>query len=212
MAIGTYAQLQATIPNWLHRGDLAALVPDFIAMAESRLNRLLQIRSMEREVLMAMVPGTRFVALPAGMNKPIALWIGDAARAKLTNQLPENLTIQANSGAPSCWAVDNENLAFDRPADQPYVLSFRYIKKFALSDDEPTNALLTAYPDVYLYATLLEAAPYMGDAQQLPMWQERLDRAIQEVRNNDNKTRAVAPLSVDSGLPNGCATNRGFYQ
>ncbi len=200
MAIGTYAQLQASIIAWSHRGDLAVLVPDFIAMAESRLNRLLQIRSMEHEVPLAMVPGTRFVALPAGMNKAIALWLGDAARAKLTNQLPENLAVQTTSGAPACWAVDNESLAFDRPADLPHVLTFRFIKKFALSVDEPTNALLTAFPDVYLYAALLEAAPYLRDAQQLPVWQERLDRAIQEVRNSDNATRAVAPLSTEFGL------------
>lgn len=201
MAIGTYAQLQTAVANWLHRADLGPQVPDFITMAESRLNRRLNLRIMETDAALTTTPGSRYVSLPADMDTPIALWLETwQPRQKLTNQLPEQLQVDAATpGVPVYWAVDNAQIAFQRPAAQAYGLTFRYRRKFALSDAAPTNALLTQYPDVYLYATLLEAAPYLRDNPSIPLWQDRLDRAVKEIQANDADTRALAPLVTEFG-------------
>jgi hypothetical protein len=47
MAITTYAELQAAAANWLVRGDLTARIPEFITLAEARLNRVLRARMAE---------------------------------------------------------------------------------------------------------------------------------------------------------------------
>ena len=39
MAITTYDELKASIASWLNRDDLTAVIPDFIALAESSINR-----------------------------------------------------------------------------------------------------------------------------------------------------------------------------
>lgn len=197
MSIGTYSELQATLIRFLHRTDLNDLAADFIALAESGLNRLLTLCAMEQQDQLVMTPGSRFVTTPAGMGKPIALWLKTAARPKLLPVLPENLRIDLNSGAPDQWAVDGAQLAFNRQADQAYTVELRYMKKLALSDTSPTNWVLTNHPDVYLYAALLEAAPYMRDDQRQAAWQMRLNDSIQQLKNADNAIRASAPLVTD---------------
>ena len=39
MAISTYAELQAAIKSWSKRDDLDSEIPDFIKLAETRINR-----------------------------------------------------------------------------------------------------------------------------------------------------------------------------
>ena len=47
MAISNYSDLQSTVANYLHRGDLTGQIPDFISLAEARINRKLRLRAME---------------------------------------------------------------------------------------------------------------------------------------------------------------------
>ena len=48
MAIGTYAELQTAVANWLGRDDLTARIPEFIDLAEARLSRELETREQEK--------------------------------------------------------------------------------------------------------------------------------------------------------------------
>ena len=43
MAIGTYAELKTAVANWLDRDDLTDRIPEFIALAEAKMNRNLRI-------------------------------------------------------------------------------------------------------------------------------------------------------------------------
>ena len=42
MAIGTYAELQTAVANWLDRGDLTDRIVEFIDLAEVRINRIIR--------------------------------------------------------------------------------------------------------------------------------------------------------------------------
>ena len=43
MAISTFAELKTAAANWLDRSDLTDRIPEFIALAEARFNRILRI-------------------------------------------------------------------------------------------------------------------------------------------------------------------------
>ena len=75
MAITTYAELQAAAANWLVRGDLTARIPEFITLAEARLNRVLRARLAEVEASLTTTPGARTLALPSGFSEPLAVWM-----------------------------------------------------------------------------------------------------------------------------------------
>lgn len=201
MAIGNYTELQSAVENWLHRNDLSARVPEFIALAESRLNRLLRLRTMESDEALTASVGSRSVALPAGFIEPLALWLELASgRAELRFYPATALPVSSSSGEPACWTVDGANLAFERPADQLYSLTLRMIEAFALSDSAPTNWLLTNHPDLYLYGALIESAPFIRDDARTAFWQERFDRALAEVQAKEARSRSLATLSTDAAL------------
>ena len=70
MAINTYATLQTAVANWLDRSDLTDRIPEFIALAEARMNRNLRLALMlnvDQTTLggaTALVAGTRDYDLP----------------------------------------------------------------------------------------------------------------------------------------------------
>jgi len=200
MAITTYGELQAATANWLVRGDLVARIPEFIALAETRLNRVLRARLAEAEAALTAAPGGRTIPLPAGFAEPLALWIVQGTdRVALRFIEPSLLAATSLQGRPAIWSVDGANLAFDRPCDQAYPLVLRMLTKFALSDAAPTNALLSDSPDVYLFATLAEAGPFLRDGELAQAYEDRLSRAIAEL--NAKEARSRAPRTLATELP-----------
>ena len=69
MAISTFSQLQTAIDNWLARTDLSGRSPEFITMAEARMNRELETRSQEKRATSALVVGDPYVTLPTDVRR-----------------------------------------------------------------------------------------------------------------------------------------------
>ena len=198
MAITTYAELQAAAANWLVRSDLTARIPEFIALAEARLNRLLRTRLSEAEVAVTATLGARTIPLPAGFTEPLRLWLErDSGREELPFLDPCLIGASSLRGRPGAWTVDGATLAFDRPCDQVYGLTLRMLRKFALSDAAPANALLSDFPDLYLFATLSEAAPFLRDAELAAAYETKLNRAIDEANAKAARSRAARVLTTD---------------
>ena len=164
MQIVDYASLQDAIASWLNRSDLAARIPDFIGLAETWMMRKLRLRLMEADAAMTGVVGSRFITLPTDYQEPLNLWWNNGSdREPLRFVAPALIDVWTANGHPYQWAIDGTKVAFERPCDQAYSFTFRYRQKLALSTGTPTNVLLTAYPDIYLFASLAEAAPYLKD-------------------------------------------------
>jgi hypothetical protein len=209
MPFTNYTELKAAVTGWLHR-DLAAQIPDFITLAETRINRIAQVRMMENEVPLILAAGARTIALPAGFMTPLAVWLDSAHRDPLSAATPEELPVTTGAGCPQYWTVDGTNLAFERPADVQRTVTLRYRGGFKLSDAAPTNALLAKYPDIYLYGTLLQAAPWLRDNDSIPLWQEMYSRAVSEINATESRARAAAPLRTELAAVLGCGRNEFF--
>jgi hypothetical protein len=204
MPISTYAELQAAAANWLVRGDLTARIPEFVSLAEARLNRVLRTRLSEVETPLTGVIGARTVPLPAGFAEALQLWLIDGdGRRPLRFVTADLMGASSLRGEPALWTVDGANFAFERPCDRAYDFVLRWRRAFALSDAASTNALLTEHPDVYLFATLCEAAPFLRDAELSGAYESRLGRALEEAARAAARTRAPRTLGVDPSLSAG---------
>jgi hypothetical protein len=203
MAITTYAELQAAAANWLVRADLTARIPEFVALAEARLNRTLRTRMAETEAVLTASVGGRTIPLPAGFAEPLALWLvrSDGTRCALRFVEPSLLGLVSLRGEPAVWSLDGANLALERACDQAYGFTLRYLAKFQLSDAAPANALLTDYPDVYLFATLCEAAPFLRDADLSQAYASKLELALAEVNAKEARSRSGATLATELPRP-----------
>ena len=76
------------------------------------------------------------------------------------------------SVVPRFIQLADSRIAFDRRVGG-WVLPSR------LSATNSTNEVLTEAPMIYLYAALLEAAPYLKDDERVPMWVAAFEQAAE---------------------------------
>lgn len=191
MAISTYAELQTAIGNWLGRpGDplIAAIIPDWIALCELRINRELRVRAMEERAT-ASVNGPR-VALPGGFLAMRNLQLNTSPVTALDMVSPElidRVAAGSTTGRPRLYAVVNDEIQFAPSPDAAYAAEMIYWKRLdPLSAITATNWLLANAPDVYLFGALVEAAAYLGDDAHLGGWEARYQSALGRLQAADD--------------------------
>jgi len=183
MALSTYSDLQSAIANWLARaGDaaLTAAAPDFITLAETRLNRDLRLRAMEtRDSAFAI--SAAYTALPSGFLGLRSIRLNTTPAAALEAMAPEQMDRAHagwQSGRPRAYAIVANQLRLAPTPDAAYSADIVYWKAFtALSAGQPSNWLLSNAPDLYLYASLMEAVAFTGNDERLPLWAAAYERA-----------------------------------
>ena len=194
MAISTFAELKTAAANWLDRSDLTDRIPEFIALAEARFNRILRIRDMETvSTAISTTGGTREYSLPTGFVQMKEFHLTTDPLTPLAYITPEMMTrlwAGSLSGRPEVFTVIADNVRLGPSPDAVYTTSMLYYKTFtALSDDATTNDMLTNNPDVYLYGTLLEAEPFIMNDERVQLWAIAFKQAIDDIQNQDNKDR-----------------------
>jgi hypothetical protein len=187
MAITTYSELQTAIASWLNRSDLTAQVPDFIALAETRINR--DLRAREQQVIATANVDTAFFALPGDFLQFKSFRITDVGGSAFELMLatPEQISAalaeNSVSNTPRFVTIIGDQFQLWPAPDQMYVGSLAYVRKVpALSVAAPTNWLLTDAPDVYLYGALMAAGPFLRDNEALVTFKALFDEAIEGIR------------------------------
>lgn len=198
MAITNFAELKTAIADWMARSDVSGSAADFIALAESRLNR--ELNPVETDTTLTGTLNSRRIDISSlSLVAPIALFLVDGDEMELTQRSDGTFPYDDTSGEPSLWALDGTNIDFDRPLDEAYSFRFRYWGRFALSDSATTNWLLTNHPDIYLAASIVWGGAYIEDMTKIAFYKGILDEAIPSVRSViARKKRGV--LTVDPAL------------
>lgn len=204
MAITDYTSLKNTVADYLHRSDLSdSVLSNFVQFGEARMNRKLRLLQQETTASLTLTNGTNTVALPSGWVETIDLIHAtdkDAITAMTVKDLNSQTGYDTTSGRPRRYAVTNGfNLLFDLYADQNYSLSLNYFSKWDIATDD-TNWLLTNAPDAYLYAALLEAKAYTKKPEDVGLWSQGLQVAMDDLNRNDNRSRRNAVSRIDSAL------------
>lgn len=201
MALATYTDLRDAVAEWLAKSNLSARAPDFIALAESHLNRAVRIRQNMTTAPLTLTGGTATVSLPSDFLEEIELNYADEPWE--LNHAPFDRidyvnTADSTAARPSWYAITSDSIVFETEADQTYTLLLRYYRKWDIETDS-TNWLLTNAPDAYLFASLAEAADYQRDDAALAKYVARRDAAVQSILNaNSRNQRAI--LTVDPAL------------
>ncbi|TXH46561.1 MAG: hypothetical protein E6Q97_29285 [Desulfurellales bacterium] len=188
MALATYTDLQTSIGNWLKRDDLAAQIPDFITLAEARFNRKLRLRAMETSVTTT-VSGQTY-SMPADIRKIERFFVTTGGREyDLLYKAPGDMAkFSGQTGMPLYFTTINQQAYLYPAPDAAYDITMFYMTRVpALSVSNTTNWLLTNAPDVYLYGSLLQAAPYMKDDQRIAIWEGLYRDAVESTQASDDE-------------------------
>lgn len=198
MTIATYSQLVGAVGNWLHRADLTATIPDFVAIGESRINRLLRVRTMETSATLATTAGTREVALPTGFLQARRLYVDGGVPTVLEYIAPADYWkryLSTDSGTPKVYTIEGDNFLFGPVPDGTNIICLYYQRPSALSSS--VNSIFTDNPELYLYASLVAAEPYMKNDKRVGLWKAQFEEVLAEVQAADDRDRASgAPMMV----------------
>lgn len=185
MSIASYADLQTAVGNFLHRGNLTSIIPDLIMLGEKRINR--DIRCPEMETTYSGTIAAGVIAVPTDFLGWKVVYI-NAAPVRILKTRPldwllEKYPTRSADAEPRFIARNGSNFDFGPYPDSTYSVGGTYYKRMTAVSSS-WNALATASPDLYLMATLCEAAPYLKNDSRIPVWEGKY-REIKEAINGE---------------------------
>jgi hypothetical protein len=203
MTIATYSELLTELDAWLNRSDLSDRIPTFIRLFESRANRLLRVPEMATQTSYATVSGVSQLSLPDDFLSARDLYLDadpDIVLDAMTPAALRNTYPQATTGQPGAYAVVGQQILLGPVPDSEYSILLDYYQRIpGLDEDNTTNWLLTAYPDLYLWGSLCMAEAFLRDDSRLSVWKAAWDEATAEINMQGNRQRMPsAPLMMQS--------------
>jgi hypothetical protein len=193
MAISNYTELKTAVANWLDRDDLTDRIPEFIALAEARFNRVLRLRSMEVKYTANTVAAQRNLALPTNYIQMRNFQVNTSPLAILSYVTPEiydRLWGGSTQGTPEFYTILADEVSLGPIPASVQEVEMLFYKKFDnLSGSVATNWMITNAPDIYLYGSMLEAEPFIMNDERVPLWAQALQQGISDLQEQDNKDR-----------------------
>lgn len=186
-----YDWLKASIAKWNgNRSDLAALTPDFVMLAEKRINGDLSSSAQESTAQVPVTSGAVSVSLPADTGEVRSLSIvGGAGLDYLTPATFNGEQWQGISGTPRFFTAVGANIFLGPLQDKDCTLLLTY-KQYvpALADSAGTNWLIETHPEVYLAASMIEAIYYTKNFADLPTWAAKYEAGMEALNKSGSFT------------------------
>ncbi len=205
MALDTYSNLKTTIANYLNRDDLTAYLGDFITLTEARLNRELRVREMvNTDTSITTVAGTQSYALPTGyIEATTVIFQSDpycTLRFMSNTDFYNKYNTSQSSGKPPYFTIVGSNILLGIAPNSATTLQINYYKSLtALSDSNATNDILTNYPELYLYGSLAESAPFIMQDERINTWATLYKEAIKNANETSSRgSTTSSPLQMST--------------
>ena len=195
----TFTTLKEDIRRYLERGFTLASdaivyeqIPRLINLAERRIARELKVQGMINVVTSTMSPGLAVYPKPDRWRTTVSFNFGIGNEY---NQLfPRSYEYirsywpnRDQTDVPLFYAdYDYNNWIISPTPDQAYPFEVLVYQLLPLLDDANQTNWLTEYaPQVLLYASLLEATPFLKNDERIQVWQSMYDRAAQALNGED---------------------------
>lgn len=193
MALTTYSELKTTIADFLNRDDLTSIIPTFITLAESQINRDIRHWRMEKRATSAV--DSEYVSLPTDWIETISVHLQGGGTTPVNFASRDSIADKRaagydTAGRPEFYTHSDGALElYPTPADT-YTLELLYASKIdALSDSNTSNWLLLDSPDAYLYGALVHSAPYLQEDGRANTWAQLYGAAVQAVNLSSERSR-----------------------
>lgn len=193
----TYSSLLEDVRRYLERGFTAESdqivyeqLPRLITLGERRISRELKIQGFIRAVTTPLQTGVATYRKPDRWRDTVSMTVdGVPIFARSYEYCRSYWPDEAETGSPQFYADYDYNhwLITPTPAADSTLEVMYYEQPRFLGEDFQTNWLTEYAPDLLLYATLLEATPFLKKDERIGTWQQMYDRAAQALNGEDLK-------------------------
>lgn len=192
MSIQTYAELETAVGNWLARSNLTERIPEFISIGESRINREVRSRLQEQR---STTTSAEYVNVPTDFLEMRSIWVTASGARRALSYLEPSMLFQqfpytSESGAPTHFTIIGDELRL-APATAGYTVEMWYFKRLAALSGT-LNSVFTSNPDLYLYAALTAAIPFLKDDKRVMLWEAEY-KAVRDQLNGSEREGRYAP-------------------
>ena len=199
-AFTSYSNLQQNIADYLARQDLTDKIPMFISLAEKRLNRDLRLRQTLQQSSYTLDSGST-VPTPADFLELQDIHLDGNPIVPLTFQtVSQFYKTQGTSsqGVPINYTLVADNFVLSpQPTDSTTCNMTYYKIPKPMSDENPTNEYLDVCPDLVLYASLAESAPFLMDDPRLVTWDNLYQTGLASItKSNQDSIFPAQPLAI----------------
>lgn len=203
--ITDYASLQTTAAQFMQRDDLTSIMPQLVRLAEDVIYGDLDARQQDVKSTLTTAADTQTLALPNDFMSFRSVSVAfNSSNETLTYLSPTQFYQEYqydNKGVPRAYTIIGSNILMQPIPDAAYTLNIVYEAKLTnLSDSNTTNWLITAYPSVYLYATLMQCALYIRDDESGAKWANLYQKVVQGVNLNDYNNGNTLQVKTDINL------------
>lgn len=200
MPLSNYGELKTAIEGYLHRTDVADQTVDFITMAQARVNHDLEILEMVERTTQSV--STRFVTLPTDVRQllDVQMEISGGRKSLMPMSAAQMNTEHTNliSGEPNNYCIRGDELELQPAPGQAYTLELLYLYRFAMfSANADTNWLLTNHPNIYVYATMMEACIWIQGDERLKVFTTAYDAEVSKLNEQaEDMALSGGPLQI----------------
>jgi hypothetical protein len=198
MALATYADLVSAGANWTGRGDLTSRIPEFIVLAEAKMNRKLRTKDMETKNATFGIDA-EYVSLPTGFGGVREFYLNTSPKRVLSVMPGDSQTsaFGTGNGIPAYYEVVGSTFRFGpvptstgNPVSPAFTATLIYYLTIpALTGSNTTNWLMTSHPDAYLYGIMAETAGFLTDWEDQQAWEAKMYKVLDEVVGIANKDK-----------------------
>jgi hypothetical protein len=189
----TYAELKDQVANFINKPDIEQTIDTFIDLAEADIKRKVRHWKMEKRATVDL--DDQYSRVPTDWLESIRFYLLSTPTSELTpisrrEMFDRREGRSDTTGRPEHYAMSDGAFEIYPTPDATYTAELLYYaENDALSSSNTTNWLLTDYPDVYLYGTLVHTAPFLGEDARLPIWAQLYQSALDGVNMASEKAR-----------------------
>ena len=193
MALDNYANLKASIESWSHRGDVNGLIDDFILLAETEMYSNADAQIRLRDMISTETSSTglsdRVQALPTDFLEMRSFRITQSTNNwyEIDYKTPKDMVVRANTGLPNYFTITSQ-IEYDVVPDMDYPTDIIYYGKLTgLSSSNTTNAILTRFPNIYLYGSLWALNQWANNEEEESKYYVKFIKAIAGANAMENE-------------------------
>ncbi len=189
--------------RWNHPTRGLVLPGDFITLAEAKFNRTLFHPRMETRTTLTvdtLLTSPEFLDLPTDFQTMRSVRLSGVTGKPRLNFLSQTqledyrYSIDNVNDQPVYFTIVGDQIELAPTPNEDYDVEIVYRANLpAITASNTTNWLLTLAPDLYLYGSLLEAAPHMKNDERVSLWGTAVELVMNQLNDLAHKQ------SFDSG-------------
>lgn len=198
MPITSYTTLVTALDGktgYLHRSDVTAKIPDWIALAESDMQVRCKLLEFETSAAVAIVAGVG--SIPSDLVGMRSIYWDGNPKQPLGYIPPDRFDLLRNlNDSPRYYTLVGTQLRIAPSATGNAVLTY-HARFTGISSTMGTNSIINNFPEAYLFGTLYQAALWEEDDDKAAKNKGLLDEAIARIHTNNTERKwAGATLQV----------------